>query len=67
MTDNAIAKIIRPIVIGNFKYLRFTIEKKDAKIKSIVLSSSMSSLLFSMSEYPWFNSSTKKLFLFKNM
>ena len=67
MTDNAIAKIIRPIVIGNFKYLRFTIEKKDAKIKSIVLSSSMSSLLFSISEYPWFNSSTKNLFLFKNM
>ena len=65
--DNAIANIISPIVIGSFKYLRFTMEKKEAKIKSMVLSSSMSSLLFSMSEYPWFNSSTKNLFLLKNM
>ena len=50
--DNAIANIISPIVIGSFKYLRFTMEKKEAKIKSMVLSSSMSSLLFSISEYP---------------
>ena len=49
------------------KDLNKLIEEKDAKIKSIVLSSSMSSLLFSMSEYPWFNSSTKNLYLFKNM
>ena len=46
--DSAIARIIRPIVIGSFRYLKFTIEKKEARMSSIVVSSSISSLLFSI-------------------
>ena len=38
--DSAIARIIRPMVIGSFRYLKFTIEKKEARMSSIVVSSS---------------------------
>ena len=50
--DSAIAKIINPIVIGSLRNLKFTIEKKDASISKIVVSSRMSSLLFSIKLYP---------------
>ena len=41
--DRAIARIIRPIVIGNFNNLMFIIEKKEASIRRIVLISRISS------------------------
>jgi|ETN01SMinimDraft_1059929.scaffolds.fasta_scaffold504395_2 hypothetical protein len=40
--DRAIAIIIRPIVIGSFKTLKFIIEKKEARIRSKALNSKIS-------------------------
>ena len=65
--ESAIAKIIKPIVIGSLRNLKFTIEKNEASMSNMVVSSRMSSLLFSIKLYPWFSSSTKKLILLKNM
>ena len=65
--ESAIAKIIKPIVIGSLRNLKLTIEKNEASMSSMVVSSRMSSLLFSIKLYPWFSSSTKKLILLKNM
>ena len=48
--DSIIAKIIRPIVIGSFNNLMFIIEKKEANIRRIVLSSRISNFLFSIDE-----------------
>ena len=60
--DSIIAKIIRPIVIGSFNNLMFIIEKKEANIRRIVLSSRISNFLFSINEKVWVTSSTKKRF-----
>ena len=49
-TDKAIAITIKPIVIGSFKNLKFTIEKIDAKISKMVLSSRISNFWFSNNE-----------------
>ena len=58
--DRAIAIIIRPIVIGSFKTLKFIIEKKEDRIRSKALNSKISNFWVSSKEYVWVVSSTKK-------
>lgn len=50
--DKIIANTIKPIVMGNLRYLKFIIEKNDVKISKKVLNSSTSSFLFSISVNP---------------
>ena len=65
--DSIIAKIIRPIVIGSFNNLMFIIEKKEANIRRIVLSSRISNFLFSINEKVWVTSSTKNVLSFNKL